>query len=65
VQTDLVLQVHDEVILEGPRENAAAAQARVLACMQNPWHDLGVAGRPLLVDLVVDSKIADTWYEAK
>ncbi|KAL0051060.1 hypothetical protein WJX82_001248 [Trebouxia sp. C0006] len=57
----LLLQVHDEVILEGPKESALEAQRLVLACMERPFD-----GRnPLLVGLVVDSKIADTWYEAK
>ncbi|KAL0038670.1 hypothetical protein WJX79_002562 [Trebouxia sp. C0005] len=57
----LLLQVHDEVILEGPKESALEAQRLVLACMERPFD-----GRnPLLVELVVDSKIADTWYEAK
>lgn len=55
------MQVHDEVILEGPKEHAVEAQQLVLDCMQRPFD-----GRnPLLVELVVDSKIADTWYEAK
>ena len=55
------LQVHDEVILEGPKESSVEAQRLVLDCMERPFD-----GRnPLLVDLVVDSKIADTWYEAK
>lgn len=56
-------QVHDEVILEGPRETAEAARARVVACMRSPFS--GLPAKPLLVDLVVDAKHADTWYEAK
>jgi len=57
------LQVHDEVILEGPRETAAAARERVVACMRSPFS--GLNPKPLLVDLLVDCKSADTWYEAK
>ena len=57
-----MLQVHDEVIMEGPKDTAAEAQQLVIDCMQYPF----IQGRnPLKVDLVVDSKIADTWYEAK
>ena len=56
-----LLQVHDEVILEGPKESALEAQRLVLACMERPFD----GKNPLLVGLVVDSKIADTWYEAK
>ena len=59
----LLLQVHDEVILEGPKESAEAAQAVVVECMRSPFGDAG--GDPLRVELVVDSKYADTWYEAK
>lgn len=60
-------QVHDEVILEGPREASAEAQALVVACMENPFPLAGNNGysNPLDVDLVVDSNVADTWYEAK
>ena len=51
------------MILEGPRETAEAARARVVACMRSPF--TGASPKPLLVDLVVDAKFADTWYEAK
>ena len=57
--------MHDEVILEGPKESSAEAQRWVLQCMENPWYDLGLEQQPLRVKLAVDSKIADTWYEAK
>eukprot|EP00887_Chlorella_sp_A99_P005000 scaffold4.g5000.t1 len=55
--------VHDEVILEGPRETAPRARDLVVACMRSPFS--GVTAQPLRVDLVVDSKYADTWYDAK
>lgn len=51
------------MILEGPRETAELARERVVACMRSPFTGLGP--KPLLVDLVVDAKHADTWYEAK
>ena len=58
----LLLQIHDEVILEGPHEHAAAAKAEVVACMEQPFD----ASLPSLrVPLVVDAKTADNWYEAK
>ncbi|KAL3138383.1 hypothetical protein ABBQ32_006185 [Trebouxia sp. C0010 RCD-2024] len=57
----LLLQVHDEVILEGPKDSAVEAQKLVLSNMERPFD----GQNPLLVALVVDSKIADTWYEAK
>ena len=63
----LLLQIHDEVILEGPSENADAALAG------GPDHVHGAALRPrclypldpLHVDLVVDAAVAGGWYEAK
>eukprot|EP00884_Botryococcus_braunii_P003367 jgi/Botrbrau1/13030/Bobra.0389s0021.1 len=63
----MLLQVHDEVILEGPKENALDAQQRLVYLMAHPFYDAasGTYHNPLRVELVVDSKIADTWYEAK
>lgn len=57
----LLLQVHDEVILEGPRESADEATARVVALMERPFWGTN----PLRVELAVDAKHADNWYEAK
>lgn len=55
------LQVHDEVILEGPAESADRAQELVVDCMMRPFD-----GRnPLDVELVVDAKHAGTWFAAK
>jgi DNA polymerase-1 len=58
----LLLQVHDEVMLEGPEEYAEAALAETVACMEHPF-DTSLPS--LLVDLAVDAKTAKTWYEAK
>jgi len=55
----MLLQIHDEIILEGPEESAAEALALLKADMELPF------GKPLLVELVVDAKVADNWYEAK
>jgi len=57
----LLLQVHDEVILEGPRESADEATARVVGLMERPFWGTN----PLRVELAVDAKHADNWYEAK
>ncbi|CAM9468731.1 unnamed protein product [Chrysoparadoxa australica] len=59
----LLLQVHDEVILEGPQESVDEAQAEVVHCMENPWDYEGLG--PLKVHLAVDANHAKTWYEAK
>eukprot|EP01103_Thecamoeba_quadrilineata_P007290 TRINITY_DN1712_c1_g1_i1.p1 TRINITY_DN1712_c1_g1~~TRINITY_DN1712_c1_g1_i1.p1 ORF type:complete len:821 (-),score=173.14 TRINITY_DN1712_c1_g1_i1:74-2536(-) len=55
----LLLQIHDELILEGPQENANEALSIVVEHMRNPLEP------PLLVELVVDARIADNWMEAK
>jgi DNA polymerase I len=59
----LLLQIHDEVILEGPKETAQEAKNEVVSCMENPGD--GYALSKLLVKLEVDAKSADTWYKAK
>jgi len=59
----LLLQIHDEVILEGPEEHRDAAMAEVLECMQNPFDGIGLM--PMRVKLEVDAKSAKTWYKAK
>lgn len=58
----MLLQIHDEVILEGPAEDAEEAKAEVVACMENPFDE---ALPSLLVDLAVDAKTAFTWFDAK
>ena len=55
----LLLQIHDEVILEGPEENSEEALKRVVYIMENPLDE------PLLIKLEVDASIGDNWYEAK
>ncbi len=44
---------------QGPTESVAEAQAIVKDLMERPLP------KPLLVDLMVAIKHADTWYEAK
>ena len=58
----LLLQVHDEVMFEGPAGAADAARAEVVACMERPFDD---ALPSLLVDLAVDAKTGSDWFEAK
>ena len=55
----IILQVHDEIILEGPDESADVALPIVVKEMKTP------VGAPLRVDLTVDAKCAKSWYEAK
>ncbi|KAH6835517.1 polymerase gamma 1 [Perilla frutescens var. hirtella] len=57
----LLLQVHDEVILEGPSESAEEAKAIVVDCMEKPFEGENF----LRVGLSVDAKCAQNWYAAK
>jgi len=59
----LLMQIHDEVILEGPEETAEEAFEEVLKCMQEPWTEgLEKTSVPLLVD---GSHVHKDWYSAK
>lgn len=55
----ILLQVHDEVILEGPEENAEEALKLVELDMENPFDF------EFPVKLEVDAKIGNCWYECK
>ncbi|KAL4559789.1 hypothetical protein LXL04_031935 [Taraxacum kok-saghyz] len=57
----LLLQVHDEVILEGPTESAEVAKKIVVECMSKPFDGKNI----LKVGLSVDAKFAKNWYSAK
>ncbi|CAN6229737.1 unnamed protein product [Urochloa humidicola] len=57
----LLLQVHDEVILEGPAESAELAKSIVVECMSKPFYGTNI----LNVDLAVDAKCTQNWYAAK
>jgi len=54
-----ILQIHDEIIMEGPKESAEEALELVRTIMSNPLES------PLLVKLEVDANIGFSWYEAK
>lgn len=56
----MVLQIHDEILLEAPAENAAAAGGRVAAIMQS----VKPGGRVLAVPLLVDWGQGRNWAEA-
>lgn len=59
----LLLQIHDEVILEGPEETAEEAFHEVIRCMEAPWvYGLNETAVPLVVDGSFTHK---TWYDAK
>lgn len=58
---EMLLQVHDELIFEGPAESAVEALRVVKDIMEHPFLD----GHSLIVPLPVDAKMARTWLEGK
>lgn len=74
----LLMQIHDEVILEGPEEHAEEALALVKGHMERPFELEGEAAggdgdgsgeertaNLCNVELVVDGDTAKTWFDAK
>ena len=57
----LLLQIHDEIVLEGPKQYVDEAIDIVRQCMENPWQ--GIKGP--IVDFKVDIRSASTWYKEK
>ncbi|HBG55327.1 MAG TPA: DNA polymerase I, partial [Ruminococcaceae bacterium] len=57
MKSRLILQVHDELIVESPREEAERAEKVLTEEMQGAVS--------LSVPLTVDAKSGKTWYEAK
>ena len=55
----MLLQIHDELICEGPSESVDEAMALIVSVMQNPFQT------PLRVALVVDAKSGDNWFSSK
>jgi DNA polymerase I len=55
----ILLQVHDEVILEGPEEHAEEALKLTIEDMESPFEF------EFPVKLEVDAKIGNNWYESK
>ncbi|MDR3320194.1 MAG: DNA polymerase I [Desulfovibrio sp.] len=60
LQACLLLQVHDELLLEAPEENAAAVAARTAELMSG----VTPGGEALAVPLVVDWGVGRNWGEA-
>ncbi len=57
MRSRLILQVHDELIVEAPEDEAEAAAAILKEEMESAVR--------LRVPLVADANVGDTWYEAK
>lgn len=55
----ILLQIHDEIIMEGPEENAEEALRLLKEDMENP------VDYEFAVKMEVDAKIGNNWYESK
>ena len=55
----VILQIHDEIIFEGPEHSAGIAREVIRDIMFNPL------GTPLLVSMTVEPQIAGSWFDAK
>ena len=60
MRSKMVLQIHDELIVEVPEDNAQAAAERLSALMV----DTGAWGIDLAVPLVADAGVGQNWGEA-
>ena len=56
----MLLQIHDEVILERPMENVEEAKKIVKECMETPWN-----GMKQSIVFKADVKHSDNWYDGK
>jgi DNA polymerase-1 len=60
----LLMQIHDEFIIEGPKAHAEEAKKILVDLMQNPFRTLN-PDYMFKVPLEVDAGIGDNWLEAK
>lgn len=56
----MIHQVHDEIILEGPEQSASEALKIVIGLMEDPMDST-----EFLVPMEVDASICSNWYESK
>ena len=57
LRSRLILQIHDELIVEGPRSESDEVRLLLEDCMKNAAN--------LAVELACDIHSGDTWYELK
>ncbi|TDH65212.1 hypothetical protein CCR75_000265 [Bremia lactucae] len=56
---EMVSQIHDEIIVEGPEESVDEAIKLVVHLMENPFE------KPLSVALEVEANVNESWFKAK
>ena len=59
----MVLQVHDEILFEVPKEEAEAVLANIVEIMETPVK--GLDEKEFSVPIKVEAKIAENWADAK
>ena len=59
----MVLQVHDEILFEVPKEEVEAVLEQIVEIMETPVS--GLDGNQFSVPIKVDAKIASNWADAK
>ena len=59
----MVLQVHDEILFEVPKEEAETVLEQIVEIMSTPV--TGLDGKEFSVPIKVDAKIASNWADAK
>ena len=59
----MVLQVHDELLFEVPKEESFGVLARIIEIMETPV--TGLDGKQFSVPIKVEAKIASNWADAK
>jgi DNA polymerase-1 len=58
----MVLQVHDELLFEVPKEEAPAVLSEIVEIMETPV--TGLDGKEFSVPIKVEAKIAENWADA-
>lgn len=57
LRSTLILQIHDELIIEGPESESSEVRSIIEECMKN--------AADLAVELVCDIHTGKTWYDLK
>ncbi|MCE2448214.1 MAG: hypothetical protein J4F35_07475 [Candidatus Latescibacteria bacterium] len=62
-ETRMLVQVHDELLLEAPRDKAGEYVDLIVSVMESPVED--AKGRPFRVPIRVEAGVGRNWGEAK
>ncbi len=62
-ETRMLVQVHDELLFEAPRDKACEYADLIASIMESPVAD--AKGRPFRVPIRVEAGVGRSWGEAK